>query len=123
MVCTGVVVDGMDAMAVHDAVQAAVDRARAGGGPAFIEAKVVRWQGHYEGDPQGYRDKREIADGKARCPIHRLASALTAAGSLCDEDVAALFRAAQGEIDRAVAFAESSPLPAPEEALQDLFAD
>jgi pyruvate dehydrogenase E1 component alpha subunit len=119
---TGVVVDGMDAMAVHDAVQAAVDRARAGGGPAFIEAKVVRWQGHYEGDPQGYRDKREIADGKARCPIHRLASALTAAGSLCDEDVASLFRAAQDEIDRAVAFAESSPLPAPEDALQDLFA-
>ena len=119
---TGVVVDGMDAMAVHDAVQAAVDRARAGGGPAFIEAKVVRWQGHYEGDPQGYRDKREIADGKARCPIHRLASALRAAGSLCDEDVASLRRAAQDEIDRAVAFAESSPLPAPEEALQDLFA-
>ena len=119
---TGVVVDGMDAMAVHDAVQVAVDRARAGGGPAFIEAKVVRWQGHYEGDPQGYRDKREIADGKARCPIHRLASALTAAGSLGDEDVASLFRAAQDEIDRAVAFAESSPLPAPEDALQDLFA-
>ena len=118
---TGVVVDGMDAMAVHDAVQVAVDRARAGGGPAFIEAKVVRWQGHYEGDPQGYRDKREIADGKARCPIHRLASALTAAGSLCDEDVASLWRAAQDEIDRAVAFAESSPLPAPEDALQDLF--
>jgi pyruvate dehydrogenase E1 component alpha subunit len=119
---TGVVVDGMDAMAVHDAVQAAVDRARAGGGPAFIEAKVVRWQGHYEGDPQGYRDKREIADGKARCPIHRLASTLTATGSLGDEDVASLFRAAQDEIDRAVAFAESSPLPAPEDALQDLFA-
>jgi pyruvate dehydrogenase E1 component alpha subunit len=113
----------MDAMAVHDAVQVAVDRARAGAGPAFIEAKVVRWQGHYEGDPQGYRDKREIADGKARCPIHRLASALTAAGSLGDEDVASLWRAAQDEIDGAVAFAESSPLPAPEEALQDLFAD
>jgi TPP-dependent pyruvate/acetoin dehydrogenase alpha subunit len=119
---TGIVVDGMDAVAVHDAVRVAADRARAGGGPALIEAKVVRWQGHYEGDPQGYRGKQEIADARARCPIRRLASTMTAAGSRCEEDVAALFRAAQEEIDRAVAFAEASPLPAPEEALQDLFA-
>jgi pyruvate dehydrogenase E1 component alpha subunit len=119
---TGVVVDGMDAMAVHDAVRTAVGAARSGGGPALIEAKVVRWQGHYEGDPQGYRDKREIAEGKARCPIHRLASALVAAGSLREEDVASAHQAAQEEMDRAVAFGESSSLPAPEDALQDLFA-
>jgi pyruvate dehydrogenase E1 component alpha subunit len=118
----GMVVDGTDVMAVHDAVKTAVDAARAGDGPALLEAKVIRWQGHYEGDPQGYRDKREVADGKARCPIQRLASALTAAGSLREEDVASVWRGAQEEIDRAVAFAESSPFPAPEEALQDLFA-
>jgi pyruvate dehydrogenase E1 component alpha subunit len=119
---TGVVVDGMDAVAVHAAVQRAVDAARAGGGPALFEAKVVRWQGHYEGDPQGYRDKAEVADGKARDPIHRLAAALVAAGEVRDEDVAGFRQAAQDEIDRAVAFGESSPLPAPEDALEDLFA-
>lgn len=118
----GVVVDGMDALAVHQAVRHAADTARAGGGPALIEAKVVRWQGHYEGDPQGYRDKAEIADGKARDPIQRLAAALVATGVLRDENVAGFRQAAQDEIDRAVAFGESSPWPAAEDALVDLFA-
>ncbi len=118
----GVIVDGMDAVAVYEAVRTAVDAARPGGGPAFIEAKVVRWQGHYEGDPQGYRSKTEIMEGKARDPIQRLGVSLVAAGVLRDEDVTALRHAAQEEVDRAVAFGESSPLPAPEEALQDLFA-
>jgi TPP-dependent pyruvate/acetoin dehydrogenase alpha subunit len=119
---TGVVVDGMDALAVYDAVRSAADAARAGGGPSLIEAKVVRWQGHYEGDPQGYRDKAEIADGKARDPIQRLVAALVAAGALRNDEVAGFHQAAQDEIDRAVAFGESSPLPAPEDATEDLFA-
>ena len=119
----GVVADGMDALAVYEAVSTAVARAREGGGPAFIEAKVVRWQGHYEGDPQGYRDKGEVVDGKGRDPIQRLAAALVAGGTLRAEAVADLQRAAQEEIDKAVAFGESSPLPAPEEALEDLFAN
>jgi TPP-dependent pyruvate/acetoin dehydrogenase alpha subunit len=118
----GIVVDGMDAAAVYDAVAGAVARARAGGGPAFIEAKVVRWQGHYEGDPQGYRDKSEVESGKHRDPIQRLGAALAAAGVLRDADVAAIFDAARDEIDRAVAFGESSPLPSADEALDDLFA-
>jgi pyruvate dehydrogenase E1 component alpha subunit len=118
----GIVVDGMDAAAVHDAVAGAVASARAGGGPAFIEAKVVRWQGHYEGDPQGYRDKSEVDAGKHRDPIRRLGAALVASGALCDGDAAAFFDAARGEIDRAVAFGESSPLPSADEALDDLFA-
>jgi pyruvate dehydrogenase E1 component alpha subunit len=103
-------------------VDAAVGRARAGDGPAFIEAKVVRWQGHYEGDPQGYRDRTEIAVGKRRDPIQRLRSKLMADGSLESQQFAEMQRAAEVEMDRAVAFAESSPLPAPEEALEDLFA-
>ena len=118
----GIVVDGMDAAAVYDAVAGAVASARSGGGPAFIEAKVVRWQGHYEGDPQGYRDKSEVEAGKHRDPIQRLGAALVAAGVLRDADVAALFDAARDEIDRAVAFGESSPLPSADEALDDLFA-
>ena len=118
----GVAVDGMDALAVYDSVRRAVSIARPCGGPAFIEAKVVRWQGHYEGDPQGYRSRSEIDTGKAHDPITRLGATLTASGVLRDEDVTALRRDAYEEIDRAVAFGESSPLPSPDEALQDLFA-
>jgi TPP-dependent pyruvate/acetoin dehydrogenase alpha subunit len=115
-------VDGMDALAVHAAVREAVDRARSGGGPALIEAKVVRWQGHYEGDPQGYRDRAEVVNGKVRDPIARLRSELLAKNVLGPEQVAEVERAAQAEIEAAVAFGESSPLPAPEEALDHLFA-
>jgi pyruvate dehydrogenase E1 component alpha subunit len=118
----GIVVDGTDPLAVHGAVHRAAEAARAGAGPSLIEAKVVRWQGHYEGDPQGYREKAEVLDGKARDPIRRLASELVAAGVMREADVAGLHQAAQDEIDRAVAFGESSPLPAPEDAMQDLFA-
>jgi pyruvate dehydrogenase E1 component alpha subunit len=118
---SGVAVDGMDVLAVYAAVAGAVERARAGGGPAFIEAKVVRWQGHYEGDPQGYRDRAEIADGKARDPIARLRMQMLADGALSDSQVAEIDRAVLAEIDAAVAFGESSPLPAPEEALEDLY--
>jgi acetoin:2,6-dichlorophenolindophenol oxidoreductase subunit alpha len=57
----GVVVDGQDALAVRAATLAAVERARAGEGPNLIEAKTLRIRGHYEGDPQKYRD--DIADG------------------------------------------------------------
>jgi TPP-dependent pyruvate/acetoin dehydrogenase alpha subunit len=119
----GVVVDGMDALAVYAAVREAADRARAGGGPALVEAKVVRWQGHYEGDPQGYRDRAEVADGKARDPIARLRSKLLTESVLSAEQIAEMEQAAHAEIDAAVAFGESSPLPAPEEALDDLFAN
>ncbi len=118
----GIVVDGMDALEVYGAVRESVDRARAGGGPAFIEAKVIRWQGHYEGDPQGYRDRAEVAEGKARDPIERLRLKLAVEGALQEAHFAELKRTAEAEMDRAVAFAESSPLPAPEEALEDLFA-
>ena len=118
----GMIVDGMDVLAVHAAVKEVVDRARAGGGPALVEAKVVRWQGHYEGDPQGYRDRSEVAEGKARDPIARLRSTLLDEGILGPDQVAGFERAAQAEIDAAAAFGESSPLPAPEEALDDLFA-
>lgn len=118
----GLIVDGMDALAVHAAVQGVVGRARAGGGPALVEAKVVRWQGHYEGDPQGYRGRAEVAEGRVRDPIARLRSQLLDQGILGPDQVAGVEQAAQTEIDAAVAFGESSPLPAPEDALEDLFA-
>jgi acetoin:2,6-dichlorophenolindophenol oxidoreductase subunit alpha len=56
----GVVVDGQDAVAVRDATRAAIDRARAGGGPTLIEAMTCRFRGHYEGDPQSYRDRADL---------------------------------------------------------------
>ncbi len=117
----GVVVDGMDVLAVHEVVREAVGRARRKEGPSLIEAKVIRWQGHYEGDPQGYRSREEVAEGRRRCPIAKLGSLLESRGLMLPEDRAGIAKEADAELDRAVAFAEASPLPSPEEALEDLY--
>lgn len=72
----GVTVDGNDVMAVRAATEEAVGRARAGEGPSLIECKTYRWHGHYEGDPQRYRDKAEVAAWREKDPLPRLMSAV-----------------------------------------------
>jgi acetoin:2,6-dichlorophenolindophenol oxidoreductase subunit alpha len=115
-------IDGNDVLAVHDAVARATERARGGDGPSLIEAHTIRWVGHFEGDPQAYRGKEEVAEGRRRDPIARL-ERLLIERRLLDTDQAARTRASVvAEIDDAVAHAEASPLPRPQDALTDLFA-
>ena len=64
----GLSVDGGDAVLVHEATLAAVERARRGSGPTLLEARVVRWQGHFEGDAQDYRDRAAVAGGSQTRP-------------------------------------------------------
>ena len=101
---------------------AAVARARAGEGPSLLEARVVRWQGHFEGDAQGYRDRSEVAEGRRADPLRRLAARLRRDGLLDERQARDLDEAVLAEIEDAVRFAESSPDPEPGEALTDLFA-
>jgi TPP-dependent pyruvate/acetoin dehydrogenase alpha subunit len=117
----GVVVDGNDAPAVYDAVRACAERARAGGGPALIEAKTYRMRGHFVGDPQLYRPASEVEAQRERDPIARLERALLEAGGIGADDLERLRREAADEIEAAVRFARESPLPRPEEALEDLY--
>ena len=58
----GVIVDGFDFFAVHEAASAAIARAREGGGPTLIEMKFTRYFGHFEGDQQTYRGPNEVED-------------------------------------------------------------
>ena len=76
----GTTVDGMDPVAVHEAVVEAVDRARSGNGPSLIEAMTYRFRGHYEGDPQTYRTAEERADWEARDPLVVFPKRLVAEG-------------------------------------------
>jgi acetoin:2,6-dichlorophenolindophenol oxidoreductase subunit alpha len=115
-------IDGNDVLAVRDAVARATERARGGDGPSLIEAHTIRWVGHFEGDPQAYRGKEEVAEGRRRDPIARL-ERLLIERRLLDTDQAARTRASVvAEIDDAVAHAEASALPRPQDALTDLFA-
>jgi pyruvate dehydrogenase E1 component alpha subunit len=100
-------VDGNDVTAVLDAAQAAVDRARAGAGPSFVECLTYRQGGHKRDDPATYRDPAEVARWLARDPIARMRSALDLSGLGPAADDAE--RAVSTALDEAVAFAEASP--------------
>jgi TPP-dependent pyruvate/acetoin dehydrogenase alpha subunit len=115
-------VDGNDVLAVHDAVARAAARARGGDGPSLIEAHTIRWVGHFEGDPQAYRPKDEVAEGRRADPIARLERLLREQRLLDDAQAARIRAGVVAEIDDAVAHAEASPLPEPHDALTDLFA-
>ena len=116
------VVDGLDVLAVYDAALVAADHIRSGAGPYLLEARVTRWRGHYEGDPQKYRDPEEVALGLKGDPIVRIDERLRASG--VDPDQLAQDTAdIDAELDEAVAFARESDLPKPEDALDHVYVD
>ena len=117
----GDIVDGNDVLAVYEAAGRAVAHARAGGGPTLIECKTYRQCGHSRSDPRTYRSKEEEAEWAKRDPIQRLAGHLLAAGQADQAALAEIEKAVVALIDDAVAFAEASPAPAPEDALLHVF--
>jgi acetoin:2,6-dichlorophenolindophenol oxidoreductase subunit alpha len=117
----GEIVDGMDVLAVYEAASRAVEQARRGEGPTLLECKTYRLCGHSRSDPRTYRSKEEEAEWATRDPILRLGACLKTDGHATDESLAEIEREVTAVIDDAVAFAESSPSPDPEEALEDVF--
>jgi len=117
----GECVDGMDVLAVYRSVQEAVDRARAGGGPSFIEAKTYRFLGHYVGDPALYMPKEEREAWRERDAILKLGRQLKSWGYLTDEEDTQMAAGVEAELQAGIEYARSSPIPAPEEALTDLY--
>lgn len=119
-------VDGNDVFAVYEAARAAVDRARDGGGPTFLEMTTYRWREHcgphYDND-LGYRSEREFQEWQARCPIKRLDDELKRCGALGDGEVDAMIDTIRLDVDAAIAFARQSPYPAESEFLEDVYAD
>ena len=115
-------IDGTDFFAVYEATARALARARQGEGPSAIEAVAKRWRGHFEGDPQAYRDKdeiRELAENSDPLRIFReraLGEGNLAADELdgIDEEVAAL-------VDDAVEKALAAPQPDAGELLTDVY--
>jgi len=117
----GVVVDGMDVMAVYEAVGEAVTRARKGKGPTLIEAKTYRFRGHFEGDSGTYRPKEEIEKWQQRDPIKTYRQKLIQMKVLTEKRMDNIDKEALAEMDEAVKFALESPFPEPEEALANVY--
>jgi pyruvate dehydrogenase E1 component alpha subunit len=106
-------VDGMDVMAVREAICRVADRAREGAGPSFLNAVTFRYRGHSMADPDTQRGKAEIAQWKERDPITRFASdVLIKRDLVTPQDLEAIQKEVELEIDDAVEFADQSPEPA-----------
>jgi pyruvate dehydrogenase E1 component alpha subunit len=119
----GVIVDGNDVLAVHNAVSNAVERARAGEGPTLIECKTYRWHTHFEGEPDTYRDPAEVEEWRAKEPIGRLRAMLVKEGVVTEDEAQAIEQRVMEELEEAVRFAYESPAPDVAEALTDVYAE
>ena len=104
-------VDGNDVVATASAMRDVVAAARAGLGPAVVEAHTYRWHGHYEGDPQRYRAPEELEEWQERDPLVLHRHRLVAAG-VSDEDLDALAASVADQLDQAVARARDLAPPA-----------
>lgn len=113
--------DGMDIVAVHEAVQSAAQQVRRGAGPIFVELRTYRFRAHSMFDPDLYRDKKEVEAWKTRGPIHTYTARLKTQGLLTEEEFVALDRAALAEVDAAVAFAEAGSWEPVADLLRDVY--
>jgi len=114
-------VDGMDPVAVHNAMDEAARRARAGEGPTFLEMRTYRFKGHSMSDPQKYRTKEEVESYKAKDPIEIVKQAIEKNGYADEkwfEEIAAKIKA---QVEEAVQFAEESPWPEATELYTDVY--
>jgi TPP-dependent pyruvate/acetoin dehydrogenase alpha subunit len=119
----GVVVDGQDVLAVYDVVRAAVERARTGGGPTLVEARTYRYRDHaeYGSLDLSHRAVEELEQWQTRDPIGLLRTRLIESGST-EDDLTEIDQAVAEEVAAAVKFARRSPMPAPEELFEDMWA-
>jgi TPP-dependent pyruvate/acetoin dehydrogenase alpha subunit len=118
----GKTVDGNDIIAVYEAISEAVDRARKGEGPSIVECLTYRWHGHFEGDPDEHRPKKEREEWEKKDPIPRLRKRLIEMKVFTEEDANKIDQEMSEEINEAMKFAEESPFPEPEEVLSDVYA-
>ena len=105
------VVNGMDVLAMREAVLRAAAICRAKDGPVLLEAMTYRYMGHSLSDQSKYRNEEEIEAWKAKDPIKRFRDLLVAEGTLTEKQADNTKNKAYGAIDAAVAFADASPEP------------
>jgi len=117
----GVSCDGMDLVAVKDAMGEAVKRAR-GGDPGLVEARTYRYKGHSMSDPQKYRSRDDIEEYRKRDPIAALKGRLTDSGTLTEARWAQIVASVDARIEAAVAFAEEGAEPSAGELYTDVYA-
>lgn len=116
-------VDGMNVEAVHDAVERAAERARAGEGPTLLEFRTYRYKGHSMSDPQKYRTKEEVEEYKHRDPIEQVRATILEKKIATEKDLEAIEQKINAQVEESVKFAEDSKFPDPSEVTKDIYAE
>ena len=120
----GVVVDGMDVFAVHEAAGRAVERARSGQGPTLLECKTYRYYGHTVFDnPRTYRTEEEETYWRGRDPLTLFRTRVLEEGALKLEELDHIDQTAERLIRDAIKFADESPMPPVEDVYADVYVD
>ena len=115
--------DGLDPLAVYQAVRETVARARSGDGPSLVEATTIRMMPHSSSDDHlRYRTPEELAAERELDPLPRFRDILLSAELLDRESEQALRDAVDQEVESAIEFADAAPSPAPESALNGVYA-
>ena len=116
-------VDGMDAIAVYEAVREAQSLIEDGHGPVFLEAMTCRYEGHSVADANTYRSKEEMQICKGKDSIDRMEQLLLSQYGITSDTINAMQKRAQDCVDEAVAFAASAAEPELAELYEDIFAE
>lgn len=117
----GIRVDGNDPVAMYGAAKEAIERARAGEGPTLLECMTFRFHGHVFGDADGYMDKEQKKQAMANDPVPRLRRYLIENDIASEDELAAIEKDIEAQIDAAVEFALASPLPELSELTRDVY--
>ena len=113
--------DGMDIDVVREGIQSAVDRARSGGGPTFIEAKTYRFAGHSRADQALYRPEGELDSWKSRDPLLLLEERAKKSGKMTDAQVSDMKARKAKEIEATVALCQSAPEPSAKTMFENIW--
>ena len=114
-------IDGMEVREVREATQAVVQRVRAGEGPFFMEAMTYRFRGHSLSDPVEYRERTEEERWKHKDPVATHRAWLISQSLASEQELTAIYEAAEREVEEAIEFASQSPAPPPEALYEDVY--
>jgi pyruvate dehydrogenase E1 component alpha subunit len=104
-------IDGMNPVVVAEGIDEAIQRARRGDGPTFLEAKTYRYRGHSMSDAQHYRTKDEVEEYRKIDPITQVKDIILAEKYATEEELAEVLADVKASVKDCEAFAESSPFP------------
>lgn len=116
-------VDGMNVMTVHEAMSEAIEAAREGGGPTFLEIMTYRFRGHSMSDPQKYRTKEELNEYKEQDPILQLKHHLVENNIATLQELDAIDDDIKRRVDASVDHAENAPWPDASELYTEVYTE